>query len=133
MKKRTRRIFGMLLALVLIAASVPPATAEITAEPEAEWTVLLYMCGTDLESKYSYGSQNLEEITHVFALPGKESKVNVLIETGGCSEWHTESIGIEVSPYAIQRWRLNTRAGEPSYSFELLGTMRCAAWRIRKR
>ena len=128
MRKTIKKTWMLLLMLALLAATVPFAAAENTAETADEWTILFYLCGTDLESKYSYGSGNLEEMTKVFAVPGKETKVNVLLETGGCSEWHTENIGLEISPYAIQRWRMNTGTMDPASgrapsSFELLDTL----------
>ena len=63
---------GMILLLVLAALflcltaaaeeaeTLPPASG--TAE-EAEWIVMLYMCGSDLESRYGYATGNLEEIS----------------------------------------------------------------------
>ena len=66
--------------LFLPAAALPDAEAAPAEEPpagesgealaeteggEAEWTVLFYMCGSDLESKYSYATQNLAEIKGV--------------------------------------------------------------------
>ena len=52
----------LLLAVILIFAF--PAAAEQAEEPD-EWTVLIYMCGSDLESQYSFGTMNLEEIAAV--------------------------------------------------------------------
>ena len=55
-----------LLALVLLTllAGALPALAEATDDMD-EWTVMFYMCGSDLESKYGYGSQNLQDIAAV--------------------------------------------------------------------
>ena len=53
-----------LILLIFLLCFLQPAQAE---EPEAmdEWTVLIYICGSDLESKYSCASENLEEIVTV--------------------------------------------------------------------
>lgn len=89
-----------------------------------EWTtVLFYLCGSDLESKYSYASANLEEIRSVVIpedLPTamaryglaedvqelkKPGTVNVVIQTGGCKEWHTDKLGMDISAEKLQRWK----------------------------
>ena len=52
-------------ALMLIMLSSPAgASAEETREPD-EWTVMFYFCGSDLESKYEYATDNLIEISTV--------------------------------------------------------------------
>ena len=52
----------------------------------AKWTVLVYMCGTDLESQYGFASMafdwmNDESIT---------DDINVIVETGGTLQWNNE-------------------------------------------
>ena len=114
-----------LLALVLLTllVGVLPALAE-AADDAAEWTVLFYMCGSDLESRYSYATDNLEEIMGCVYPHSRISdmmleyealmdqtkmpdpgRVNVLIETGGCKQWHTQKLGMDISNTALQRWR----------------------------
>lgn len=51
-------------------------------------TVMVYMCGTDLESKYGMATKDLQEM-----LSAKLSdKVNLIVETGGCSKWKNSTI-----------------------------------------
>ena len=50
---------AMLLALLAFFAL--PALAENEGN-EAEWTVMFYMCGSDLESRYSYATENRKDI-----------------------------------------------------------------------
>ncbi len=45
-------VWGVMVAAVLML-SIGACLAEST---EAEWTVLFYLCGSDLESKYSYAT-----------------------------------------------------------------------------
>ena len=52
------------LLLILLLCPVLTAQSEEAEEP-GEWTVLIYMCGSDLESKYRYGTENLEEIAAI--------------------------------------------------------------------
>ena len=54
----------MIPVLLLLLCPALSAQAEEAEEP-CEWTVLIYMCGSDLESKYSYGSENLMEIAAI--------------------------------------------------------------------
>ena len=53
-----------ILLIILLLCPVLSAQSEEAEEP-GEWTVLIYMCGSDLESKYSYGTENLEEIAAI--------------------------------------------------------------------
>ena len=46
-------------------------------------TVMVYMCGTDLESKYGMATSDLQEMIDATI----SDKVNVIVETGGCSKW----------------------------------------------
>ena len=57
-------------------------------DPNTSWTVMLYLCGTDLESKYGFASDNLEEICSV----NKGSNVNFVIQAGGTKKWKTDEI-----------------------------------------
>ena len=94
----------------------------VHAEEEAEWTVMFYLCGSDLESKHGFATGNLEEIaqcypyeslTNVFSdypenILSQEQmarmKVSVVLQTGGSKEWHTRELGMEVDAGALQRW-----------------------------
>ncbi len=47
-------------------------------------TVMVYMCGTDLESNYGMATSDLNEMA---AAKIDADKVNVIVYTGGCSRW----------------------------------------------
>ncbi len=51
-------------------------------------TIMIYMCGTDLESKYGMASKDLQEMMSADI----SDKVNIIVETGGCSKWQTRGI-----------------------------------------
>ena len=100
------------MLLVAVLAGLPAffccaeGAAEEPADGEtAEWTVLFYLCGADLESKYGFATATLEEIRHVsypynmIPIYTAETvsisdmmrdigKVNLLIETGGEGTFH---------------------------------------------
>ena len=112
------RISLALLALLLLAG----CGATALAEDMDEWTVMLYFCGSDLESKNSYATDDLLEILKVdyadnylplfyesYGLEYGEIKepggVNILLETGGAKEWHAQEAGMDIDAGALQRWR----------------------------
>ena len=51
-------------------------------------TIMVYMCGTDLESKYGMATNDLVEMTK--ATIG--DNVNVIVETGGCKKWQNSVV-----------------------------------------
>lgn len=62
-------------------------------------TVMIYMCGTDLESKYGMGTSDLNEMVKATI----SDKVNVIVETGGCRAWKNNVISSSVNQiYQVQ-------------------------------
>lgn len=51
-------------------------------------TIMVYMCGTDLESKYGMATSDLKEMAE--ATIGEN--VNLLVYTGGCSGWRNQVV-----------------------------------------
>ena len=121
-----RSIIPIIIVLLILTAGILflPAAAE-QAEPaeKADWTVMFYLCGSNLESKYSYATGNLEEINtcripyeytiQLAEIYGYEvtrdmlpdpGKVNLTIQTGGCKEWHAQSLGLDIPTDKLQRW-----------------------------
>ena len=68
-----------------------------------EVTILVYMCGTDLESQNGMGTSDLKEMTQ--ATLG--SKVSLIVYTGGCRRWRNNVISSSVNQiYQIQDGKL---------------------------
>ena len=137
-------LLALLLALGAFCLSAASAeqTSGIPADTgdagKAEWTVMIYMCGSDLESKYCYATGNLEEILNCQRpysmtiqlasyygyevtpdmLPDR-GKVNVTIETGGCRNWHTDRMGFDVSHKKLQRWTFEPLREDGSGGYQL--------------
>ena len=123
--KKAMLLFLLVVLSVLIGAA--GAAAETAAEPadaEADWTVMFYLCGSDLESQYGFATGNLKELMNCKAPASyladlieeedpsfdrstieQQGRVNVLIETGGCAQWRSEDLGIEIAADSLQRWR----------------------------
>ncbi|MGN0708119.1 MAG: clostripain-related cysteine peptidase [Faecalibacterium sp.] len=112
-----KKWLAMLLAAALLltgcgtaASTADPAsqatdTATKTAgQPDDDWTVMLYLCGTDLESAYSMATLNLAEV----AQAEPSDSVNFVFQTGGTQEWHAdeeESVGLEIRSDVLQRYQ----------------------------
>lgn len=68
--------------------------------PGETWTVLVYLNGSDLESKFAAATNNMREITNVKS----SENVTFIVETGGTSQWHDEDLGIDIAEDKIQRY-----------------------------
>ncbi len=51
-------------------------------------TIMVYMCGTDLESKYGMSTNDLTEMSRATI----SDKINLIVYTGGCSKWNNNII-----------------------------------------
>lgn len=56
---------------------------EIKGNGKDEVTIMVYMCGTDLESKHGMGTSDLQEMLGA----DLGDNVNLLVYTGGCNQW----------------------------------------------
>ena len=63
-------------------------------------TVMIYMCGTDLESKYGMATSDLSEMVKA----NLSDQVNVLVLTGGCRSWKNSVVSNSVN----QIYRVHT-------------------------
>lgn len=61
---------------------------EIKGNGKDEVTLMVYMCGTDLESKSAMGTNDLNEMLN----SNLGSNVNVIVYTGGCKKWRNSVI-----------------------------------------
>ncbi|MCQ2451987.1 MAG: clostripain-related cysteine peptidase [Oscillospiraceae bacterium] len=56
-------------------------------------TIMVYMCGTDLESRSAMATRDLQEMLKA----NLSDKVNLIIETGGCKQWQNNVISSSVN------------------------------------
>ncbi len=61
-------------------------------------TLMVYMCGTDLESSYSMATKDMQEM----ASASLSNNVNIIIYTGGCKKWQIS----QISTTKNQIWKL---------------------------
>lgn len=57
-------------------------------------TIMVYMCGTDLESKYGMATNDLNEMIQAGA---NNPNLNVIVMTGGCTKWKNNVISSSVN------------------------------------
>ncbi|MGE5704161.1 MAG: clostripain-related cysteine peptidase [Clostridia bacterium] len=88
--------FHSMLAVTLAATGAGALAKPSLAAGPADYTILVYMNGSDLESEGAAASSDLEEMMKV----GSTAKVNVVVETGGTNQWAFEHI----SNAKNQRW-----------------------------
>lgn len=117
-----KKLLTILLSLCLTGALLTGCSQEPTADPPASpssasspvteqksarklsvpdgesWTILVYLCGTDLESQGGFASINIQEM----AAATENENVNVLFQTGGTKEWSIDSI----DPTSLGRYRV---------------------------
>ena len=68
-------------------------------------TLMVYMCGTDLESKYGMATKDLMEM----ASATLSNKVNILVFTGGCKQWKNQAVSNQVNQiYRVAQGGLET-------------------------
>ncbi len=74
---------------------------EILGSGRDEVTLMIYLCGTDLESKYKMATMDLQEMIDA----DLTDKVNILAYTGGCKKWQNSYISSETN----QLWQVTDK------------------------
>ena len=98
---QTATITARLTNLTSIYAT---CTITVVEQQKDDHTVLLYICGADLESKNSLATGDIQEILKV---SGQPDDVNIVIETGGASSW-ASTYGISSSK--LERWHVENKS-----------------------
>lgn len=65
-------------------------------------TLMIYLCGSDLESEHSMATADLNEMLHANL---NDDKVNIIVETGGAKKWNNSVISNKTN----QRYRVTSR------------------------
>lgn len=100
------------------------ATCNVTVYETTKdaWTILIYMCGANLESDYANQTQIRDDygnvyshdgvglavgdIKEILSVSGKPDDVNIVIETGGANTWTNNSYGNYSNGYSIDASKL---------------------------
>ncbi len=76
----------------------------VTEVAKAAWTIMIYMCGSDLESDSQYGGYATSDLKEILSVKNKPDNVNIIVETGGAKSWKSD-YGIN-SRY-LERWEVS--------------------------
>lgn len=68
---------------------------------DGTWTILVYLCGTDLESYQGSGTLDLQEMIGAQT----DEKVKFVVQTGGCSQWQNDVVAAD----KIQRYEITNQ------------------------
>ncbi|GHU77615.1 hypothetical protein AGMMS49992_26110 [Clostridia bacterium] len=94
MRKR-RTVCGIIAAAMLFASiSLHP----VQAQNNSTFTIMMYLCGTDLETDSAAASLDIIEIAESSLVSG--GAVRYIVETGGTKEWWID----DIDPTRNQRW-----------------------------
>ena len=76
-----------------VAAGSRSKYTEILGSGQDTVTVMVYLCGTDLESKNGMGTRDMVEMTKATL----SDNLHVLVYTGGCTKWNNKVISSDVN------------------------------------
>ena len=77
-------------------------TVSVSVKEVSGTTVMIYMCGADLESQSGLATSDLNEILSV---NGQPNDVNIVVQTGGANSWSKSGISASKS----QRWEIRNK------------------------
>ena len=100
--------------ITITSKDVPSITKTVTVNVVEQqldaWTIMIYLCGANLESEGSLGS---EDIMEILSINNQPSDVNVIIETGGSQSWHLSSSYIvdatSIPSNYLGRWHVENK------------------------
>ena len=79
---------------VTISSTASPSVTKtinvnVVETKDESWTVLIYMCGADLESDYASSNEGAatEDLKEIAQVSGQPDNVNVVVQAGGASKW----------------------------------------------
>ncbi len=75
-----------------VAAGSRSKYTQILGGKKDTMTIMVYICGTDLESKNGMASSDIQEMLSA----SFDSKLNLILYTGGCKDWQINSISNRV-------------------------------------
>mgnify|MGYP003314331993 CR=1 FL=1 len=103
MQKRQLNLIIVLLCFCVLLTACGKSNEGNLQTDNSDHTLLIYMCGSDLESSRGYASNNIEEILGA-EIP---KNTNVILQTGGSENWHTTGISAEhIGRYEIKNGQL---------------------------
>lgn len=103
MKKNKRILLVIGIIIILCILGVLFAGNTINNTGSNTYTLMVYMCASDLESEGGYASKDIAEMLAANVDP----KINLIIETGGTSAWQDYNISNETNQiYKVENGKL---------------------------
>ena len=105
---------GSLNTSIATGSGIREKYTKIKGNGEDDITIMIYMCGTDLESNYAMATRDLQEML----ASTRSDKIKIVLFTGGCTRWQNDvmSNGInqiyDITPSGLRR--INDNAGNSS-------------------
>lgn len=92
--KKVIKVMIFSVCMLIFAGSIAKcdslaATNNKSGKPT--WTVLFYLCGTDLETNEKYGSKTLADLCKAQI----NDNVNLVVQTGGCKKWSNTKVSAD--------------------------------------
>lgn len=88
-KARATTVVALVVSALLCVCTLTTCAGTSGAGADSgSWTICLYLCGSNLESRQSWGTKTLEEICGA-QIP---ANVTVVIQAGGAKEWHSDDV-----------------------------------------
>ncbi len=98
-----------------VAAGSRAKRTQILGSKKDVVTLMVYMCGTDLESKYGMASADMNEM--LSASKNFGDNFNLIVYTGGCKNWKTSGISTSKNQYySIKNGKMKLLKEESSRS-----------------
>lgn len=85
-----------------VAAGAREKYTKLAGGGKDQVTVMVYMCGTDLETNYGMATSDLNEMAYA----SHSDKVNIVVETGGTRRWKNSVVQSGTN----QRWGISDRS-----------------------
>ncbi len=98
------------------------------------WTIFVYLCGSDLESRFLFGGgMGTDDIKEMCAATSI-NKVRFVIETGGSDRWHNKMISSDaIGRFVVENGRLKEVGEEEQTSMGKSSTLKSfLQWGIKK-
>ncbi len=94
-----------------VAAGARAKRTTILGNGKDTVTIMVYMCGTDLESKHGMATSDLQEMMAATL----SDKVNIIVYTGGCKQWKNNIVSSSVNEiYKVESGGLRRLAQDKS-------------------
>lgn len=96
-----------------VASEARDKRTVIKGKGRDEVTIMVYMCGTDLESRSGMGTSDLQEMLN----SDLGENVNLLVYTGGCNKWQNNVVSSKVNQiYQIKDGKMKLLEEESAVS-----------------